>query len=119
MKLTPVSLALFSLMGASSVLATELSPVVVNADFRPSDVETTTTSLSVIGQADIQKRAAQNLQDVLNLAPNVNLAGGGNPAHFYQIRGIGERGQFTTPINPSVGLVIDGTGKDVSKVSIS
>ncbi|BBP42994.1 TonB-dependent receptor [Thiosulfativibrio zosterae] len=108
MKLTPLSFALLGLMSSGTTLAAELSPVVVNADFRPAQIETTASSISVIDQTDIQKRAAQNLQDVLNLAPNVNLAGGGNPAHYFQIRGIGERGQFNTPLNPSVGLMVDG-----------
>ena len=41
-------------------------------------------------------------------AANLNLSNGASRARFFQIRGVGERGQFTEPLNPSVGLLIDG-----------
>ena len=41
-------------------------------------------------------------------AVNVSVSSGSSRARFYQIRGIGERGQFGEPLNSSVGLVIDG-----------
>jgi outer membrane receptor protein involved in Fe transport len=47
-------------------------------------------------------------KDLLANAPNVNLASGASRSRFYQIRGIGERGQFTEPLNSSVGVIIDG-----------
>src|SRR5690606_11894857 len=36
------------------------------------------------------------------------FAGGASRNRYLQIRGIGERSQFVDPINPSVGLMIDG-----------
>jgi outer membrane receptor protein involved in Fe transport len=48
------------------------------------------------------------VEDVLNLAPNVNISSGASRGQYFQIRGIGERSQFAAPLNPSVGLVIDG-----------
>ena len=56
----------------------------------------------------VQKRGAQHIEDVLNTAPNVNMSSGASRAHYFQIRGIGERSQFKAPVNPSVGLFIDG-----------
>jgi outer membrane receptor protein involved in Fe transport len=44
----------------------------------------------------------------LSYAPNVNFSSGASRGRFFQIRGIGERSQFIDPVNPSVGLVIDG-----------
>jgi len=38
----------------------------------------------------------------------VNVASGASRARYFQIRGIGERSQFISPINPSVGLYVDG-----------
>ena len=39
--------------------------------------------------------------------PNVNFARGASRARYFQIRGIGETGQFIAPLNPSVGTIID------------
>lgn len=86
----------------------ELSDVVVSADFRPSTAEETPVSLTVIEKETIVARGAQHLEEVLNLAPNVNLSSGASRGQFFQIRGIGERSQFSAPLNPSVGLIIDG-----------
>ena len=38
----------------------------------------------------------------------MNFSAGGSKSKYIQIRGMGERGQFETPINPTVGLMIDG-----------
>jgi outer membrane receptor protein involved in Fe transport len=86
----------------------ELSDVVVSADFRPSTAEETPVSLTEIDRETIQARGAQHLEEVLNLAPNVNFSSGASRGQFFQIRGMGERSQFSAPLNPSVGLVIDG-----------
>jgi len=42
------------------------------------------------------------------LAPNVNFSSGASRGRFIQIRGIGERSQFIEPLNPSVGILVDG-----------
>lgn len=88
--------------------AVELSEVVVSADFRPSKAEKTAVSLTEIDKETIESRGAQHLEEVLNLAPNVNISSGASRGQFFQIRGMGERSQFSAPLNPSVGLVIDG-----------
>ncbi|MDH5592735.1 MAG: Plug domain-containing protein, partial [Gammaproteobacteria bacterium] len=84
-----------------------LDPILVNADFRPSEIQLTPISITSISSNDIQARSAQHLEDVLNMAPNVNLSSGASRGHYFQIRGIGERSQFKAPINPSVGLIVD------------
>ncbi len=90
------------------VLAEELESVTVYADFRPVTLENSTASVSVISDEDAQRRGAQHIEDALNMVPNVNMSSGASRARYFQIRGIGERAQFATPINPSVGLFIDG-----------
>jgi outer membrane receptor protein involved in Fe transport len=88
--------------------ATELPSMLISADFRPSLAQETPISLTTIDSEIIESRGAQHIEDVLNLAPNVNVSSGASRGQYFQIRGIGERSQFAAPINPSVGLIIDG-----------
>ncbi len=85
-----------------------LEEVIVTAQLRPTPLLNQASSISVITAQDIREREAQHLEGILNLAPNVNSAGGTSRARFYQIRGVGERSQFQEPLNPSIGLLIDG-----------
>jgi len=85
-----------------------LEEVVVTAQLRTAPLLNQVGSISVITAQDIREREAQHLEGILNLAPNVNFAGGTSRARFFQIRGVGERSQFQEPLNPSIGLVIDG-----------
>ena len=91
---------------ADSFLA--LEEVVVTAEFRPLAVLDSAASTTVFDNADLEARTATHLEQMLNLAPNVNFSTGASRGRFFQIRGIGERSQFVEPVNPSVGLVMDG-----------
>ncbi|WP_461516843.1 TonB-dependent receptor [Porticoccus sp.] len=82
--------------------------VIVTAQFRDISVLETGSSITVIDSDAIERRGATHLEQVLNLAPNVNFSSGASRGKFIQIRGIGERSQFIEPLNPSVGLLIDG-----------
>lgn len=93
---------------AESNKTIELSDVVVSADFRPSTAEETPVSLTEIDRETIEARGAQHLEEVLNLAPNVNVSAGASRGRFFQIRGMGILSQYDNPVNPSVGLIIDG-----------
>ncbi|QFU77237.1 hypothetical protein EY643_17105 [Halioglobus maricola] len=99
-----------SLAAAAPVFAQPpaLEELVVTAEFRSTPLLDQSASTSVVTGEDISQRAGQHLEDILNLAPNVNYASGASRARFFQIRGIGERSQFQEPLNPSIGLVIDG-----------
>lgn len=114
--LSKLSKSLFLILAAQSAFAddssekssrTTLSPVKVEADFRESDVQEATSSVTVVETETIEQRSAQNIEDVIGVIPNVNAASGASSANYFQIRGIGERGQFSTPLNPSVGLLVD------------
>ncbi|MCK9469877.1 MAG: TonB-dependent receptor [Porticoccaceae bacterium] len=108
--------------------AEPLQEVIVTAGFREMPVDTFPASLTVVGPDAIAGRAAQHLEEVLNLAPNVNFSSGASRGRYIQIRGIGERSQFVDPINPSVGLTVDdinfsgvgnaGTLFDVEQVEV-
>ena len=96
--------AIFSI--ASS--ANEIPETVITADFRGADIMTLGTSVTVITPDVYTRRDARHLEDLLTIAPNVNFAAGASRGRFVQIRGIGERSQFKDPLDPSVGLIIDG-----------
>ena len=106
----PLALFVAACCAAGPALAgtARLEEVVVTAELRPAPLLDQMGSVSVIGAEDIREREAQHLEGILNLAPNVNFAGGTSRARFFQIRGVGERSQFQEPLNPSIGLLIDG-----------
>ena len=94
--------------GAQETAEGYLEEVIVTAEYRPVSVLELPTSITVFDQQAIERRGAVHLEQLLNLAPNVNLSSGASRGRFVLIRGIGERSQFVEPINPSVGLIIDG-----------
>ncbi len=83
-------------------------PIVVTADFRSVDLFELSGSTTVIDGQTIRWREGSHIEQILALAPNVNFSQGASRGRFFQIRGIGERSQFVEPLNPSVGLIIDG-----------
>jgi iron complex outermembrane receptor protein len=85
-----------------------INEVIVSADFRDANLLNTAASISVIDSQVIDRRQARHLEKLLNLAPNVNFSSGASRGRFIQIRGIGERSQFIEPLNPSVGILVDG-----------
>ncbi|MGB1158046.1 MAG: TonB-dependent receptor [Porticoccaceae bacterium] len=85
-----------------------LNEIIVNADFRGSELQTTPASISIVDAQVINQRGSRHLDELLALVPNVNFAAGASRGRYFQIRGIGERGQFVAPINPSVGTYVDG-----------
>lgn len=95
----------------AATLAADAHPsanaIIVTSTFRSKPIAEVPASVSVLDADTVQDRQAQHLEDVLNAAPNVNFASGASRGRFIQLRGIGERSEFTDPINPSVGLVID------------
>lgn len=114
MKPTLLSIAVTSALFSPGVVAqtetdsTDLPSMLVSADFRPAEAQDIPVSLTTFDGEIIESRGAQHIEDVLNLAPNVNLSSGASRGQFFQIRGIGERSEFLAPLNPSVGLYIDG-----------
>ena len=85
-----------------------IEEVVVTANFRDAALQTAPVSVSVLGQNAVDLRAAQHLEQILGMAPNLNYAAGASRGRFVQVRGIGERSQFKDPLDASVGMVIDG-----------
>jgi len=98
---------------------TTLDPIVVTADFREAKLSETANSVSVIGEEEIYDKASAAFEEVIGKTPNVNFTSGGSRAHHIQIRGIGERSQFQYPLNPSVGLNIDGMDFSNSALAVT
>jgi outer membrane receptor for ferrienterochelin and colicin len=100
------SLLAFSML-SSQLLATqtELDPLVVSSDFRDTKLSKTIGGVSVVDSAKISEDNSNNFENIIARVANVNFTSGSSRAHFIQIRGIGERSQFTNFINPSVGIV--------------
>ena len=90
------------------ISAKEIEEIIVTANFRDINLLDTASSITVIKAESISQRQAKNLEQLLYLAPNVNFSSGASRGRFIQIRGIGERSQFIEPLNPSVGIIIDG-----------
>ncbi len=86
----------------------ELDPIIVSADFREKTLSKTNNSVAVISEEKLYDKSTQAFTETLSSIPNVNFSAGASKGKYIQIRGIGERSQFVTPINPSVGLNIDG-----------
>ena len=85
-----------------------IEEIVVTATFRGDELYQVPSSIGVVPAEAIARRGATHLEEILNMIPNLNYAKGSSRARFLQIRGIGERGQFSEPLNASVGLIVDG-----------
>ena len=85
-----------------------IDEIIVTAEFNQDNPFNLPLSVSVLDSDDINQRNASHLEDLLFMAPNVNYSTGASRGKFYQIRGIGERSEFTEPVNYSVGVIIDG-----------
>jgi len=96
-----------------------LDPIVVGADFREENLSKVTGGVSIIGADRLYDSSLQTFEDVIGEVPNVNFSSGASRAHFIQIRGIGERSQFVTPINPSVGIMVDGIDFSQSALGVT
>ena len=115
---TPILLCLLGALGLAVTAEGEelkqaetsqvIEEILVTGEFRPVDINRLPASISVIGAEAMQLRAAQHLEDISGMVPNLNVTSGASRARYFQLRGIGERGQFEEPLNSSVGLLIDG-----------
>jgi len=113
-----------SLMAATAVLSTSafaeeitLDPIVVSSDFRAKTLSKTSNAVTLLTEDKIADKASLPFEDIIGQVPNVNFTSGASRAHYIQIRGIGDRSQFKSPVNPSVGLIVDGI--DVSDSALA
>lgn len=94
-------------------------PIVVGADFRDENLSQVSSSVTVFGEEYLYDKTTQPFVEVLSSAPNVNFSAGASKAKYIQIRGIGERSQFQTPVNPSVGMIYNGIDFSQNPLGVS
>jgi len=85
----------------------DIERIVVSSDFRQHSLLESPASTALIDETDLERESAEHLQEVLHNIPNLNWAGGTSRPRYFQIRGIGERDQYTGAPNSSVGFIID------------
>ena len=105
--LRPLVIAITATLSSTPIMADELQPVVISADLRESTEQDIPASVDVKTQADLQDQGATHFDDVLLKTPNVNFSGETSRARHIQIRGMGERDEYTGAPNTSVGFAID------------
>ena len=71
--------------------------IAVQGQYRSLYVNEAPTSVSVLTADVMGQRHGTHMEDVLNVIPNLNFSSGSSRARFMQIRGIGERSQFSRP----------------------
>ncbi|WP_286890172.1 TonB-dependent receptor [Pseudoalteromonas sp. ESRF-bin5] len=111
LRLSLITTALLPLMSApfsANADDSDIEKIVVTGDFQRETIQTLSASASLLSEEEISLRGASYLDEILGSAANVNFTAGASRGRFIQIRGVGLRSQFVDPINPSVGLVIDG-----------
>lgn len=104
---------------ADDTTETEIDPIVVSADFRESKLSQTSNAVTVIGEEQLYDKSSESFENIIGQTPNVNFTSGASRAHYIQIRGIGERSQFKSPVNPSVGLMVDGIDMSQSALGVT
>ena len=111
LRLSLITAALLPLLGApiaANADDSDLERIVVTGDFQRESIQTLSASASLFSEDEINQRGASYLDEMLGSTANINFASGASRGRYIQIRGVGLRSQFVDPINPSVGLVIDG-----------
>jgi len=115
MKFNLKKLVIVTIIGCSNPVITlanddlkQTETLIITAELEDKSLLDLPSSITLINQQTIEQRNAQQLTDLLNIAPNVNFATGASRGRFIQIRGVGERSEFVEPVNHSVGVVLDG-----------
>ena len=89
--------------------ASSVAEVVVTAQFRQQNLQTTPLSITAVNAAMLDARGQTRITEVAAQAPNVQLepnpAGGGNSMKAY-IRGVGQSDQDPA-LDPGVGIYVD------------
>ena len=92
-----------------------IEEIIVSAEFRDSVLLALSNSVTVLNQTSIKKNGAQHLETLLGIAPNVNYSSGASRGRFSKFAASVREKSICNPINPSIGLIIDGidfTGLD-------
>ncbi len=89
------------------ISAQTIDEIIVTADFRGRSLSELPASVTVFDASELEQRAVQHFEELVNAVPNLNWSGDGHRARYFQIRGAGELEQYQGAPNPSVGFLID------------
>lgn len=95
--------------GASAASSDQLTEIVVTAQFRQENLQTTPLAITAITSQMIEDRSMTNVEDVAADVPSTTLTKGGmafGPSMVGYIRGIGQY-DFDPALEPGVGLYVD------------
>ncbi|MDF3130187.1 TonB-dependent receptor [Kiritimatiellaeota bacterium B1221] len=108
-RLLVLALTLPLLLQAQQTETTEMAPLVVSSDPTDNSLPTFSTSNTRLSVEDFEDAQAHHLQDSLGMVPNLTYAGATSRPRYLQLRGVGERSQFSGegPPNFSVGVFMD------------
>ncbi|MEO6078956.1 MAG: TonB-dependent receptor [Steroidobacteraceae bacterium] len=84
-----------------------LDDVVITASLADTPLTLMPASVTVLNADELGAAGLSHFGDVVDLVPNLGLAGGTSRPRFFQIRGIGELEQYEGAPNSSVGFLID------------
>ncbi|MGV6818150.1 MAG: TonB-dependent receptor [Thiotrichales bacterium] len=107
MQRNPLSLAIGLSLFSISASAVQLEPLVVTSDLREVTDTEIAASVSVEDQELLQEQGATHFDDIILSLPNLNFSGQSSRPRHIQIRGIGERDEYTGAPNAAVGFAID------------
>ena len=113
MSLAKYSLAIltsFSFLSAnatSSVQEEVIESITVTSNFKQQSLANAPTSIAVVTSEQILAQGDQHFENVLASVANVNFSGESSRPKFLQIRGVGERSQYSGAPNSSVGFIVD------------
>ncbi len=99
--------ALFIAIPVLTAAEEPIDEIVVTADFRERPASELPASVTVLDAAEIDGKAVQHFEELVNTVPNLNWSGDGHRARYFQMRGVGELEQYQGAPNPSVGFLID------------
>ncbi|MCP5181223.1 MAG: TonB-dependent receptor [Pseudomonadales bacterium] len=110
----PISLVLVVALASDAQALPDMEEIVVRGELRDEGLMKVAASVTV-QRPDARRDVVAHLDEMLGRTVNVNFASGASRGRYFQIRGIGETGQFAEPLNASVGTVLDGV--DLSGVA--
>ena len=85
----------------------ELDAIVVTSDLREAEEKDIAVSTTIKDETSLQDEGATHFEDVILEIPNVNFSGQTSRPRHIQIRGMGERDEYTGAPNASVGFTMD------------
>tara|TARA_B100002052_G_C15867849_1_gene593193 strand:- start:5 stop:2365 length:2361 start_codon:yes stop_codon:yes gene_type:complete len=97
----------------SLIMNTEIinsDKVIVTSALKSEKLIDSKSSITVFNKNEIRNKSGSHFEYLIDEVPNLTSIGGTSRSRYFQIRGIGERSQYTGETSPnfSVGYILDG-----------